>query len=428
MCLSCGKDIYSIKALKRNKKKKTLSRRSFLSTTSKVGLTGLAIGKVVYAQNLVEGMDLIGLNNAEFPSGKSNQLSVLNDRPWNIETPAHLLDDSITPNKLFFVRNNGIPPTKVDEKNWKLIIEGESVEKNRSYSIDELKQKFRTYSYHLTLECGGNGRHEFYPPAKGNQWTTGAVGCAKWTGVRLKDVLNDCGLKEDAVYIGYYGKDKHLSGDQQKVVISRGVPIQKALQDESLIAWAMNDKPLPLMNGFPLRLVFGGWPASTSGKWLTKISVRNKVHDGPKMGGKSYRIPCHPVEPGTKVSDDEMCIIESMPVKSLITYPKTGAMVSKNSQIELRGHAWAGELEVSKMEISYDFGATWKKCELQPPINRLAWQQWKCQISLKETGYYEIWARATDSHGKRQPMIVPGWNPKGYLNNATHRIALKVTA
>src|SRR5690606_39142604 len=109
------------------------------------------------------------------------------------------------------------------------------------------------------------------PPAKGNQWNVGAVGCAAWTGVRLRDVLEDVGVESNAVYIGYYGKDTHLSGDPGKDTISRGVPIEKALQDESLIAWAINGQDIPLLNGYPLRLVFGGWPASTSGKWLHRI-------------------------------------------------------------------------------------------------------------------------------------------------------------
>ncbi|MEL6675674.1 MAG: sulfite oxidase, partial [Bacteroidota bacterium] len=278
----------------------------------------------------------------------------------------------------------------------------------------------------LTLECGGNGRAEFNPPAKGNQWTTGAVGCPEWTGVRLKEVLEAVGLKSDAVYIGYYGADTHLSGDPDKVVISRGVPLFKAMEEESLIAWEINGKPLPLMNGFPLRLVFGGWPASTSGKWLKRIVVRNKVHDGPKMGGQSYRVPCKPVAPGTKVADEDMCIIESMPVKSLITYPKTGGLLSKSRSLEIRGKAWAGDRSISEMEVSIDFGASWQKARLQAPANRLAWQSWRTTVNFPEKGYYEVWARATDSAGQKQPMVLPGWNPRGYLNNACHRIAVKV--
>jgi len=318
-------------------------------------------------------------------------------------------------------------PKDIDVVNWTLTLDGESVKEVKSYSIEDLKTKFKEYSYQLTLECGGNGRSEFDPPAKGNQWTIGAVHCAKWTGVRLKDVLADVGINEDAVYIGYHAKDVHLSRDASKEPISRGVPLSKALQEETLIAYEMNDGPIPLAHGFPLRLVAGGWPASASGKWIDRISVRNKEHDGTKMTGSSYRVPKFPVAPGEKVDDKDMKIIESMPVKSLITYPKSGAVFGIDKTLAIRGHAWAGERKVSKVSYSIDFGATWKQCELEPAVNRLAWQHFKADILFPETGYYEVWARATDSEGVSQPMLVPGWNPKGYLNNACHRIAVKVT-
>ena len=145
------------------------------------------------------------------------------------------------------------------------------------------------------------------------------------------------------MYVAYYGADVHASGDPSKVPISRGVPVEKALEDESLIAWAMNGEDIPHMNGYPLRLVIAGWPGSVAGKWLNKIVVRNQVHDGPKMTGTSYRVPCKPVAPGTTVPDDEMCIIESMPVKSLITFPKSGIEHAVGDKLALRGHAWAGD-------------------------------------------------------------------------------------
>ncbi len=121
-----------------------------------------------------------------------------------------------------------------------------------------------------------------------------------------------------------------------------------------------------------------------------------------------------------------MCIIESMPVKSLITYPKSGAMIDQGKKLDIRGHAWAGELEVTKMEYSIDFGATWKECPIEKPVNRLAWQHFSASVDFPKKGYYEVWAKATNSKGTSQPMILPGWNPKGYLNNACHRIAIKV--
>ena len=252
---------------------------------------GIALGSnIVFGANLTEDILPIALKSDALPAslpGKSNLLKLLNDRPINAETPAHLLNDNLTPNDLFFVRNNGLPPVDINTNTWTLTIEGESASKSKTYTLAELKQKFKQHTYNLTIECGGNGRAEFNPPAKGNQWETGAVGCAAWTGVKLKDVLNDVGLKPNAVYIGYYGADTHINGDPKQVTISRGVPIAKALEEESLIAWAMNGEDIPLLNGYPLRLVFGGAPASCSGKWLKKIVVRDKVHDVEKMGGQS---------------------------------------------------------------------------------------------------------------------------------------------
>lgn len=404
----------------------TLSRRGFLSGLKSLSL--LLGAEVVYGQFMPAGLIPAALAQTDQPfsiPGKDGLL-VLNDRPINAETPAHLLDDKITPAKHFFVRNNGIVPEQPDPATWTLTIEGESASQTRQFTLQELKTQFKHYTYQLTLECGGNGRAEFSPAATGNQWSTGAVGCPSWTGVRLKDVLEKVGVKNDAVYIGYYGEDLHLSRTPGKPAISRGVPISKAMEEESLIAWAMNGEPLPLMNGFPLRLVFGGWPASTSGKWLSRIVVRDRVHDGAKMEGKSYRVPCEPVAPGASVADENMCIIEAMPVKSLITFPASGIEHAKSGELEVRGHAWCGETHVAEVFTSIDFGQTWQSAMLTKPVNRHAWQHFEQKIRFPKAGYYEVWARAVDHNGRAQPMVLPGWNPKGYLNNACHRIAVKV--
>lgn len=410
------------------KEKNEVSRRKFVKYSTLSSMAALLGGPVVFGANLTTDIIPVGLSISDWKSlpGKSNELIVLNDRPINAETPAHLLNDALTPNNLFFVRNNGLPPSEIDKDKWILTIKGESAKREVSYTLAELKSKFKTHTLNLTLECGGNGRSEYNPPAKGNQWTTGAVGCAAWTGVLLKDVLEDVGIKADAVYIGYYGADTHLSGDPNKEPISRGVPLAKAMEAESMIAWSMNDTDLPLLNGFPLRLVFGGYPASCSGKWLNRIVIRNQVHDGQKMGGKSYRIPCDPVAPGAKVADTDMCIIERMPVKSLITYPKTGAMIKKGKQLPIQGKAWTSADSITSVEYSIDFGVTWEPCKLYKADNRYQWQRFDAEVELPKVGYYEVWARATDSDNNRQPIILPGWNPKGYLNNACHRIAVKV--
>jgi DMSO/TMAO reductase YedYZ molybdopterin-dependent catalytic subunit len=406
-----------------------VERRKFVSKTLLATMISALGTDIIYGKLLP--LDYVPLAFQDPDPFKMFQIDpemvVLNEKPWNIEAKAHMLDDKITPNKFMFVRNNGIIPEKIDLAHWSLTIDGESVIKSKSYSLTELKSKFKTYTYQLLLECGGNGRSEFDPPAKGNQWTVGAVSCASWTGVRLRDVLEDAGIKKNAVYIGYHATDLHLSRDPGKEPISRGVPISKALQDETLLAYQMNGNDIPLVHGHPLRLVAGGWPASVSGKWINRISIRNKVHDGEKMEGSSYRMPCKPVAPGENVPDEAMCIIESMPVKSIITYPKSGAMLPKGKKLKIRGHAWAGELEVAQMHYSIDYGATWTACPVEKPINRLAWQHFSADISFPQQGYYEVWAKATDSRGVSQPMLLPGWNPKGYLNNACHRIAIKIT-
>lgn len=405
-----------------------MKRRNFVTRTALGSLSMLIGTDIVFGNTMPKDYNPLALQDPDpFKMfNKDRGMEVLNDKPWNIEAKAHLLDDKITPNTSMFLRNNGLIPENIDASTWTLTIDGESVSKSKTYSLADLKTKFPQYTYQLTLECGGNGRSEFDPPAKGNQWTVGAVSCANWTGIRLRDLLDDVGINSDAVYIGYHAADFHLSRDPKKEPISRGAPMPKVMQDETLIAFKMNGEDIPLAHGYPLRLVAGGWPASVSGKWINRISVRNIIHDGTKMTGTAYRVPCNPVAPGEKVKDEDMCIIESMPVKSLITYPKTGATIKDGKVLNIRGHAWAGELEILKMEYSIDFGATWKTCNLEKPANRLAWQHFTAEVSFPKKGYYEVWAKATDSMGISQPMLLPGWNPKGYLNNACHRIAIKV--
>jgi DMSO/TMAO reductase YedYZ molybdopterin-dependent catalytic subunit len=407
-----------------------ITRRGFLTKSGLLAMSAVLGASIPFAKNIPGGLIPAALaqSNDSFEIPGKDGLIVLNDRPVNAETPPHLLDDDITPANRFFIRNNGIPPLleDIDLNKWTLEIAGESCETPTQFTLAELKQQFQHHTYQLQLECGGNGRSEFNPPAKGNQWSVGAIGCAQWTGIRLKEVLEFCGIKADAVYIGYYGADTHLSGDPNEIAISRGVPIAKALEEETLIAWAMNGEDIPLHNGYPLRLVCAGWPASTSGKWLNRIVIRNQVHDGAKMGGQSYRIPGNPVAPGTTVPDEDMHIIESMPVKSIVTFPQSGIIHELGQSLNVRGHAWAGDLEVSELYVSNDFGATWKKADLRPAVNRLAWQRWYATIDFPKKGYYEVWARAVDSQGRSQPVVLPGWNPRGYLNNACHRIAIQV--
>ncbi|MFQ5955318.1 MAG: sulfite oxidase [Kiloniellales bacterium] len=405
-------------------------RRGFLKGAGLAAMSAAVGGAIPFARNMPAGLIPAALAETTQPfvlEGKDG-LTVLNDRPVNAETPPHLLDDAVTPNNRLFIRNNGLVPKAAkagDVGGWSLAIDGE-VNTPLTLSLDDLKSKFQTVTLQLQLECGGNGRAAFNPPAKGNQWTLGAVGCPIWTGVRVRDVFKAAGMKPSAAYTGYYGADVHLSGDPTKVVISRGAPIWKMTDPHTLLAFAMNGEPLPYWHGFPVRVVAPGWPGSVSGKWLKRIWVRDQVHDGKKMTGTAYRTPRYPVEPGAKVPKEDWRIIQSMPVKSLITHPKTGAALpADNRMLEVRGHAWAGDRMVKALDVTHDFGASWMRAELDPPSNRYAWQHWRARIQFPTKGYYEIWARATDDQGRMQPFAI-SWNAKGYLNNSMHRVAVHV--
>lgn len=405
------------------------SRRGFLAGSGLAAMTAALGLPIPFARHMSAGLVPVALAAASSGTviARKEGLVVLGDRPLNAETPPHLLDDPVTPTERHFIRNHGITPEKTDPEGWTLVIDGE-VERPLTLSIAELRRQFEVVSYALQLECAGNGRAFFDPPAEGNQWTFGAVGCARWTGVRLADVLKAAGLKPSAVYTAHYGADLHLSGDPKKVTLSRGVPIAKALNPYTLIAFEMNGAPIHPENGAPLRLVVPGWAGSCSQKWLTRIWVRDREHDGPGMTGTSYRVPRYPVAPGEQVPPEDFVVVEAMPVKSLVTHPAHDSQVPVGRPFEVRGHAWAGDLEVTRVDVSFDFGASWQQAQLDPPVNPYAWQNWRIHLQLPQKGYYEIWARATDSRGRSQPFRVPLWNPKGYLNNAMHRIAVRATA
>ena len=414
------------------RKANKVSRRGFIKGSGLAAMVAAIGASIPFARFMPGGLipAAFAQSDEAFSIPGKSGLTLLNDRPINAETPAHLLDDPVTPASRLFVRNNGIPPSTwdIDPLEWKISIEGEACERPAVITLGELQKRYKQHTLQLQIECAGNGRSEFNPPAKGNQWTTGAIGCPEWTGVRLRDILEDCGVSDNAVYVAYEAADLHLSGDPTKRPISRGVPVQKALEKESMIVWAMNGEPLPELHGFPVRMLCAGWPASVSGKWLTRILIRDRIHDGAKMMGQSYRVPCKSVAPGTSVADEGMCIIESMSVKSLITFPKSGIESSVAKPLQVRGHAWAGDNRIKAVHISIDFGGTWQKAKLKKAVNRLAWQHFTAIADFPEPGYYEVWARATDDAGRAQPMLLPGWNPRGYLNNACHRIAVMVTA
>ena len=326
-------------------------RRGFLRGAGLASMGALIGTAIPFHRNMPAGFipEALAANPMKI-EGKDG-LTILNDRPVNAETPAHLLNDDVTPTPRHFIRNNGNMPESMDAASWNLRIDG-LVDNAMSLSIGDLKQKFEVVTERLVIECGGNGRAAFDPPARGNQWTLGAVACSEWTGVRLADVLKAAGVKKNAIYTAHEGADTHLSGKEGKFPLSRGVPVDKAMNPHNLIAFGMNGKEIHPMNGAPLRLVVPGWPGSCSQKWLNRVWLRDVVHDGAKMTGTSYKVPGYPVAAGEKVPSKDFEIIEAMPVKSLITTPQTGLTISERP-MSVGGHAWAGDNAVAQVDVSF---------------------------------------------------------------------------
>lgn len=351
-------------------------------------------------------------------------LYVHDDEALNAEPTLELLSEPITPIDAFFIRNNGDVP-EVREPDWTLIIDGE-VERPAVWTPAGLRETFETVTVTAVLECAGNGRSQFSPATGGLPWRLGAVGCARWTGVRLKDVLEHAGLKPSAVYTGHYAPDR-LIADPSREALSRGLPIAKALAPETLIAFAMNGEPLPRLHGGPLRIVAPGFPGSAWQKWLDRIALRPHEHDGEKMGGTDYRMPTRPVRPGEPLGEGDFDVITDMPVKSLITTPGQGFTMPAGGRLEVSGFAWSGAIPLAGVRASCDGGASWSEATLEEGEGPFAWRRFRAAFDVDQPGPLAVLAQARDAEGNIQPLEIT-WNPRGYCNNQVQRVSGAVVA
>lgn len=348
-------------------------------------------------------------------------LRILADGALNAEARPAALADALTPVGSFFVRNNGALPDAVpaDPDAWILRVEG-LVERPANFTLAELKARFPVVTQVAVLECAGNGRAGFTPPTDGLPWSGGAVGCAAWTGIRMADLLAACGVEAGAVYTGHLSPDLKLDGSGP--ALSRGLPIAKALAPETLLAFAMNGEPLPLLHGGPLRVVAPGYPGSAWQKWLSVLLVRDREHDGEKMRGLDYRLPRVPDAGKDPALYD---VITDMPVKSLIVSPVEGARLPAGAPVTVAGQAWTGHGRVTQVEVSDDGGASWSEARLGEAGGPFAWRRFEASLALPP-GEHVLMARARDDRGQAQPLEPPAWNPKGYCNNAVARVNVMV--
>lgn len=345
-------------------------------------------------------------------------LIILETEELNAETPVHLLDDDITPLDRLFVRNTGTMPA-VEQAGWTFTIDG-CVRRSQRWTIAEMQRQFEAVTQVSVLECAGNGRAFFPEPAGTVLWRHGAAGCVAWTGARLADLLRDCGILPEAVYTGHHSPD--LTFDRSGPALSRGIPIAKALAPETLVVWAANGHPLPVLHGGPLRLIAPGYPGSASQKWITRLDVRDREHDGERMRGLHYRLPRRPMRPGEPIDPAEFEVITDMPLRAIITSPREGHAAMAGRPLAIRGFAWSGHMPVAKVDVSPDGGRSWRRAQLAPVRNRFAWRRFAATIDDPNPGPLELVARATDAEGRAQPLDSAPWNPRGYCNNMAHRV------
>jgi len=343
-------------------------------------------------------------------------------RPLDAETPVQEFASYLTPNSSFFVRSHfGPPPTEaVSEANWKLRVSG-LVEGSHEFTLKDLRQ-MEVVTVTAVVQCSGNGRAFHRPKVPGVQWERGAVGNAQWTGVRLRDVLAKAGVQAGARHVQFQGADRPVVASVPMFV--RSIPLEKAIHPDTLLAYEMNGRPLPLLNGAPLRVITPGWMADSCIKWLTDITVQSDEAKGFYMQ-TAYRIPTKPIEPGASASGQTMIPVEPMVVKSLIAAPADGDRV-KVGPTMIQGVAWGGEARVVKAEVSMDEGKTWEPARLVGEDQPYAWRQWQFIWKEKTAGTFTILCRATDVRGEVQPATSP-WNPSGFLWNGWDRITVTVT-
>ena len=406
----------------------SLDRRSFLQ---KCGMGGAATGASLLGRRFVGGLAwaseskedpvLAGRQLVRYP-GKTD-LILLTSRPPQLETPMKYFETAITPNEAFYVRYHIPPPTTVDASTWRLKVRGH-LDKPIELSLDDLENKFPRARLVAVNQCSGNSRGYFSPRIFGGQWGNGAMGNAEWTGVRLRDILSAAGVRQGAVEVSFNGLDQPMIPATPDFV--KSLSISRIMDDPNvLVAHQMNGRPLPMLNGFPARLIVPGWYATYWMKHLSEITVLDHEFEGFWMR-KAYLIPdtpCGCVAPGT--TPGHSVPINRMDVRSLMVAPSEGERLAAKKPVTLRGIAFDGSYGIKEVMVSTDDGRTWQSAELGKDLGNYSFREWHLEWTPPRAGGYRSKVRATNRKGESQPTE-PLWNPAGYLRNAVEHVNVVV--
>jgi DMSO/TMAO reductase YedYZ molybdopterin-dependent catalytic subunit len=351
-------------------------------------------------------------------------LLLLTDRPVQLESPRHVFESTFTPNEEFYVRwhLDRIPNT-VDLKDWRLHVEG-NVSRPLALSFSELMRNFRTETIAAVNQCSGNSRSVFQPRVPGGQWGNGAMGNARWSGVRLRALLDTAGVKSGSVQVQFQGLEQGEGPEGLgSKYFQKSLDLENPVLEECLVAFEMNGEPLPLLNGFPVRLVVPGYFATYWMKCLTWIRVLEEPDENFWMK-TAYRIPDTPRGNTTpeevKAGKVKMIPINRMPVRSFFIAPDGASKIPAGMTVKLRGIAFSGYGRIMKLEVSSDDTKTWESAMLGEDFGRYSFRTWEFEWTPKLPGRYSLAVRATDEKGNVQPDEGV-WNPGGYLWNRIER-------
>ena len=392
-----------------------------MQATGWVGLGGLVASRVVtgYA---AETIVLPFANGARslvtFP--QKRPLILLTTRPPQLETPFSVFNEGLmTPNDAFFVRYHlSQVPTSIDPASFTLDVNG-SVNSPLALSLLELKTKFEPVELVAVNQCSGNGRGFFNPRVAGGQMGNGAMGNARWKGVRLREVLNKAGLSADARQVTFNGLDSPVV--QKTPDFIKALDVEQAMDEDTILAYEMNGQPLPMLNGFPLRLIVPGHYGTYWVKHLNQITVLREAFNGYWMDS-AYRVPdnaCSCVEAGTIPKKTKP--IARYNVRSFITNPADGDKLVVARQITVRGIAFDGGYGIAEVVFSADDGKTWREAQLGHDIGKYSFREWTLPFTPDRAGVYHLRVKATNRIGQSQPLE-PLWNPAGYMRNVVETV------